>query len=116
MDRRSFFTFLSSTLSEDPEVVRYFIELQFDWYAGGVELYDQYINMLANLGINQDYISPEYTNVQNGLGIFSSRHKETAAHVLLSDDTLDSLACGSITKQLRFVSSQSNPDYPGCIE
>ena len=114
MERYSFFTFLAATLEPDTQVIRYSIDLKFDWYAGGTELYNQYLNMLANLGINQDYISPEYTNVEGGIGIFSSRHKESAGNIRLSDATLDSLACGIITRQLGFVSAPSNPDYPGC--
>ncbi len=114
MERYSFFTFLAATLEPDTQVVRYALDLQFDWYAGGMELYDQYLNMLANLGINQDYISPEYTNVDGGIGIFSSRHKESAGNIRLGDATLDSLACGVITRPLGFVSAASNPDYPGC--
>ncbi len=114
VSRHAFYSFLRSALDVDPDVIRYCIDLQFDWYAGGEALYDQYINLLANLGINEDYISPEYTNITGGLGIFSSRHKESAIHVKLSDDSLDSLACGTTTAALRFASSPSNPAYPGC--
>lgn len=73
-----------------------------------------YLNTLANLGINENYISPEYTNVEGGMGLFASRLAMPVHHVLLYDETIDSIACGSITGNLRFYSSQTNPGYPGC--
>lgn len=114
MYRYSFFTFLSSSLEPDNKVVRTFKSLEFHFYSGGIELYDQYLNMVANLGINEQYISPEYTNINGGLGIFSSRFEHMEADVFLNNETLDSIACGVITAQLRFVSSPVNPYYPGC--
>ncbi len=114
VDRDAFFTFLAATLDEDPDVQRHALYVAFDWYAGGTEVYEMYLNMLANLGLNQDYISPEYTNVQGGLGLFSSRRKESAYNVRLSDATIDSLACGTITDNLGFASAPSNLAYPNC--
>ena len=114
IEKQAFFTFLASAIDPDENVVRSFSSIDFFWYAGGVELYDQYMNILANLGINEDYISPEYSNINGGLGMFSSRHREAIYGVKLYDVTLDSLACGSITRPLHFVSSPANPDYPGC--
>lgn len=114
IDRKAFFSFLSSTLDPDPQVKRYALYLQFDWFAGGTEIYDLYVNTLANIGINEDYISPEYTNINGGIGILSSIRKESAYQVNLGDATIDSIACGSITQNLRFVSSPANPSYPGC--
>ncbi|MFI5171479.1 MAG: hypothetical protein ACHQFW_03770 [Chitinophagales bacterium] len=114
IDRRLFFNFLSTSIDVDENVVRYFSSIDFYWYCGGTEMYDQYLNILANLGINEDYISPEYTNISGGLGLFSSRHKISVNNVFLTDQTLDSIACGVNTSSLRFVSSHTNPDYPGC--
>ncbi len=114
IDRKAFYSFLASSLSVDPNVTRYALYLQFDWYSGGTEIYDLYLNNLANLGINQDYISPEYTNINGGIGIFSSIRRESAYHVNMSEATIDSIACGTLTKNLRFVTSPANPAYPGC--
>ena len=114
LERNLLYSFLSGALEEDDNVIRYYSSINFYWYAGGVEVYDQYLNVLANLGINEDYISPEFTNINGGLGMFSSRHKIEINNVHLYDDSIDSLACGKITKQLNFVSSFTNPAYPGC--
>ncbi len=108
------FSFLAGAINEDEDVTRYFNSIDFYWYCGGLELYDQYLNILANLGINEDYISPDYSNINGGLGVFSSRHKISVNDVYLYDATLDLIACGDITSQLNFVSSQTNPAYPGC--
>ncbi|MFZ1632260.1 MAG: hypothetical protein WAT43_00195 [Chitinophagales bacterium] len=114
LPRHSFYSFLVSAIPEDENVIRTAVGVNYHWYAGGTELYDLYLNMLANVGLNQDYISPEYTNIQGGIGMFSSRHGQHATDIKLYDSTLDSIACGSITGNLRFVSSKTNPAYPGC--
>lgn len=114
--RHSFYTFLASAIEQDTTLIRYAIDLTYTWYAGGTELYDQYLNILANLGLNQDYISPEYTNITNGIGIFSSRHMQIAGNIKLSDASLDTLSCGSITSKLRFIGSPTSGEYPGCWE
>ncbi len=112
--RHSFYNFLSASIQPNENVIRTAVGVNFHWYAGGIELYYQYLNILANLGINEDYISPEYTNINGGIGMFSSRHAEHATAIKLYDNTLDSIACGSKTNNLQFVSSKTNPAYPGC--
>jgi hypothetical protein len=114
LTRHSFYSFLSASIEPDESVIRTAVGVNYHWYAGGVELYNQYLNILANLGINEDYISPEYTNINGGIGMFSSRHAEHATAIKLYDNTLDSIACGSKTNNLQFVSSKTNPAYPGC--
>jgi len=114
IERDLLYSFLSGALEEDNNAIRYFSSINFYWYAGGIEVYDQYLNVLANLGINEDYISPEYTNIIGGLGMFSSRHKIGINNIHLYDPSIDSLACSQITQQLNFISSYTNPLYPGC--
>lgn len=112
--RHSFYSFIAGAIDVDENVTRTAQSINYRWYAGGEELYNQYLNILANLGINEDYISPEYTNINGGIGLFSSRHEENAVNIKLSDATLDTLACGAVTGNLRFESSKTNPAYPGC--
>lgn len=112
--RHAFFNFLASSIDENPDVIRTAVSVNYHWYAGGKEVYDLYLNMLANVGINQEYISPEYTNVNGGIGLFSSRHGQHVMDLSLYEATIDSIACGSITGNLRFLSSPANPAYPGC--
>ncbi len=46
---------------------------------------------------------PEYTNITNGLGIFSSRYSQAPFSKYLSVATWDSLACGQYTNHLKFL-------------
>ncbi|MBL0328685.1 MAG: DUF4249 family protein [Bacteroidetes bacterium] len=46
---------------------------------------------------------PEYTNINNGLGLFSSRLNRPADSRPLDKTSTDSLACGQYTKHLKFV-------------
>ena len=112
--RQSFYSFMSNNIPDDENVRRYFSSMNFSWYAGGQELWNLYLNELANLGINEFYISPEYTNVKNGLGIFSSICHIEVDSVYLDNLTVDTLACGHITDHLHFASNPENPYYPDC--
>lgn len=114
LNRNSFFNFLAGEIEPDPDVHRIYGSLDFYWYAGGIEIYNQYLNILANLGINEEYISPEYTNINGGLGIFSSRYILKIPGVLLSNETIDTIACGDVTAGLGFYSSPASLFYPGC--
>lgn len=46
---------------------------------------------------------PEYTNINNGLGLFSSRLNRAPDSRPLDKTSKDSLACGQYTKHLKFV-------------
>jgi hypothetical protein len=46
---------------------------------------------------------PEFTNINNGLGIFSARYSKAPYSRVLEKNTLDSLACGRYTKRLKFL-------------
>lgn len=51
---------------------------------------------------------PEYTNITNGLGIFSSRYSKAPFSRQLSVTTWDSLACGQYTYELKFLDHNGN--------
>lgn len=48
---------------------------------------------------------PEYTNITNGLGVFSARYNKTPLTKPLGGTTIDSLACGQYTKHLKFLNN-----------
>lgn len=54
-------------------------------------------------GIIQD--RPEFTNITNGLGLFTARYNKAPFSRPLFQTTLDSLACGQYTKNLKFLNS-----------
>lgn len=48
---------------------------------------------------------PEFTNISNGLGLFTARYNKAPFSRPLFQTTLDSLACGQYTKNLKFLNS-----------
>jgi hypothetical protein len=114
MRANQFFTFISTVIWSNPNVERTFTGLSFTFYAGGEELYLQYLNNLANLGFGELYATTSYTNIQGAYGIFSSVRKQTIDSIFLSDRSLDTLACGYLTSGLGFIPSTSHSFYPNC--
>lgn len=77
--------------------------LEFVLYAAGDE-FDKYLQVKnAQGGITSISYLPIYTNVNNGLGILSSRTVVTATNITLNQISRDSLAFGSYTKELGFL-------------
>lgn len=56
---------------------------------------------------------PEFTNIENGLGIFSSRFNKPPFSRFLEANTLDELSDGPHTKCLRFMNASGNWVDPG---
>ncbi len=52
---------------------------------------------------------PSYTNISNGLGVFSSRYRKAPLSKPLNKASLDELSCGQYTKSLKFL------DYSGAV-
>jgi hypothetical protein len=75
--------------------------LEFTFYAGGADL-STYLDVNGPSNTLQQE-KPEYTNITNGLGIFSSRYNKTVGNITLSPQSLDSLLNGRFTNQLGFT-------------
>ncbi len=74
----------------------------FTYSAGGTTL-ARYMNALAaQSGIVSNEALPAFTNISEGVGLFSSRYIKSVDSVLLSNNGLDSLACNPISQPLRF--------------
>ncbi len=56
---------------------------------------------------------PEFSNITNGLGIFSARYFKKPFGKPMDANSLDSLACGRYTKNLLFINSKSQIDATG---
>ena len=52
---------------------------------------------------------PEYTNISNGLGIFSTRYNKAPFSKFLGSTAWDSLACGQYTHHLKFLDRVGDP-------
>lgn len=101
----AFFSRLAGLIPEDPSVNRAAVERPVDIRinAGAEELY-RYIlvsNTLLN-DITQLSAKPEYTNIENGIGIFSSKSSTSRNSIRLTTVSLDSLSCGQFTRGLNF--------------
>jgi hypothetical protein len=78
---------------------------------GGADELATFIDVNApSTGIIQE--KPEYTNINGGLGIFSSRYNKPPFSRALHDISIDSLACGRYTKNLKFLNHVGI--LPGC--
>jgi hypothetical protein len=104
-----FYRILSTDLQVLPNYTRESKYFEFTFGAGGKELYTYYLVNKAKNGITSGQISPEYTNISEGLGIFSSRTFNKISKIPLKVNTIDSIACNSITKDLNFLNSLGNP-------
>ncbi|MBC8045973.1 MAG: hypothetical protein H7Y00_04210, partial [Fimbriimonadaceae bacterium] len=112
--RYSFYTFSNNHIEDNENIHRTFLSINYYFYAGAIDLYYFYINGYALSGLAELYATNQYTNIKNGFGIFSSRYSVELDSIGLTLDSLDSLACGNITRHLNFTSSIYNPYYPGC--
>lgn len=77
--------------------------LEFTLYSGGQEFYNYILVKSAQSGITSGNDLPIYTNIENGLGIFSSRTSVKVGNVGMSGISVDSLVAGTKTKDLNFV-------------
>ncbi len=52
---------------------------------------------------------PEYTNITNGLGVFSARLHSTAFGKPMDANSINELSCGETTRSLNFLNAQGQP-------
>lgn len=94
-----FFKMLTDNLPANDQVYRKMGKLDFLISGGGEEIYN-YINVYKpSIGIVQK--KPEYTNIDNGQGVFSSRNR-TQISVLVNSATVKELMEGAPTRHLNF--------------
>lgn len=97
-----FFEVMQKNLVADPSIKRIFKGIDVEIIGGG-KAFEKYVNVaLANSGITGSQEIPTYSNLSEGLGVFSSVNYIIKKEVLLSQATRDSLENGSITKALNF--------------
>lgn len=94
-----FFLMMSEILDRNPDVIRRFTGLDAIIICGGVEL--AYLINLQQAG--QAFSLMEFTNVYNGIGVFSSKLIRKTEGFRLTAQTIDSLAYGRYTSDLNFL-------------
>lgn len=107
IDGVGFYNFLRGTLSSDPNIRRRVFNenIQIIFTAAGQTLYDFIRINRAQTGITSLQTLPDFTNIEGGLGIFSSRKTKIRNKVGLNSRSIDSLSCGTLTRQLNFVNT-----------
>ncbi len=104
-DAVEFYQFLGSNIEQNDRVVRNFLNIDLQFDAGAIDLFD-YINIgLANTGITSGQIIPSFTNLSNdAVGVISSRNTTTNFQdpYGINTESRDSLRDGRFTRQLNF--------------
>jgi len=96
----AFYNFLKDNIPVNYEVNREFLRIDFKYSAGGKEIYN-YINVnKPSIGIVQK--KPEYTNINNGLGVFSSRNQNIVS-ARITPTMLLELQANDKTRDLNFI-------------
>ncbi len=100
IETNSLFNYISNNVPNTTVDARIIGTHDYFLTAGGTELVN-YINVEeAQSGITEGQIKPIYTNINNGLGIFSTRYTEELHDIQYTSRTVDSLVNGSITGHL----------------
>ena len=99
---QDFYEFLGNSIPVLAGVKRSFKSISVEIYAGGQEFIDYTSANVANIGITGSQSLPTYTNIESGLGLFTSRNKTVKTGVKLSDGAIDLLINGEYTKKLNF--------------
>lgn len=100
----SFFESIGNKIKTDDNIIKRIVaknSFQIIVYAGSNELY-AYIQVSGpSTGLTMD--KPSYTNIDNGLGLFTSRYTKYDLFRQLAQRTIDTLSQGQKTKQLKFA-------------
>ncbi|MFK8101666.1 MAG: DUF4249 family protein [Saprospiraceae bacterium] len=98
----SFFNVMVENIDESENRLRYFREMTIEVDAGGKELFDFVKVGQANTGITSAQVVPSFTNLSNGLGLFSSRYRLTVEGYTITGKANDFLKDLDLTENLNF--------------
>ncbi len=102
IDGIDFYTTLAASLEAKPTTLRQFTGMDMIVIGAG-QAVEEYIKITqANTGITAAQDIPTYTNIDGGLGLFSSISKGGVFGLQLSSTTLDLLKNGEYTADLNF--------------
>jgi len=102
-----FYSFMTNAIPYDPNAFRILRNSDWTFSVGGYVLYEFNQVTVAQQGLTSGEVLPTYTNIDNGIGLLSSRYHKTIAGVSFSSNMIDSLACLSDTHHLNFLRSDS---------
>lgn len=99
----SFYQLIGSRIPPAVNQFRILDGIDFKITAGGQEFIDLIEIARVNAGITSSQVVPVYSNISEGLGIFTSRSVAFRKTLRLDAPSLDSLKNGIYTEQLNFV-------------
>ncbi len=104
LDGIDFFSFMAGSFDANPLIVRRIAGIDLKVTAAGPDLKAFRDVLKANQGITgaEDNI-PNYSNLSEGLGLFTSRNFVEVKDLFLPANSLDSLIKNSLTRDLNFV-------------
>lgn len=101
IDGVSFFSFLGGQLNADNST-RNIDSIHIEVASGGAELLELLTILQANQGVTGSDELPTYTNLSEGLGIFSSINRTISTDHMLTSAARDSLLVNAFTRDLGF--------------
>jgi len=103
IDAGSFYAFLANNLEVNPDVQRRLMSFDIGVSAGGEEFVEYENLVLANVGITGALELPFYSNIDGGLGIFTSVSHIFLEGYELNRPSMDSLVAQRALKPYNFV-------------
>ena len=103
IESTTFYEFLANHLIPSTDTVRRAINMTYIFSVAGDEFNTYTLVNQSALGLTSGSVKPAYTNVENGTGLFSSRFNKNIINVPFDSRTIDTLACHSLTKSLKFL-------------
>ncbi len=97
-----FYQFMANNIEANDAVVRTFKSIDLEVVGAGAEFKELLDISQANVGITGSQELPSYTNLSEGVGIFSSRIVLRKDGIVLTPESRDSLAQGIYTRKLNF--------------
>ncbi len=91
---------------------RYFEKIEFSVYVAADDLNTYLLANEPSTGIIQE--KPEFSNIENGIGIFSSRYASTSTQKQLDVNSLDELVGGQHTSIVKFCRLNPSNGQPLC--
>ena len=106
IDADEFYKFIASAIEPKENVRRKFNYMDFKFVVGSDDFYTYLQVNEPSTSIVQE--RPTYSNILNGIGLFTSRYTKMVYNKKMSGNSLDSLSFGRYSKLLRFEDKNGN--------
>lgn len=103
VEGRLFYTTIAAGLDENKPVIREFSHFDIIVEGGGSEILEFRRIARANSGLSGAQELPLYTNLSEGIGIFSSKYNERYENFVIKPETRDSLARSPLLSGYNFI-------------